>query len=279
MWRPQREAQILRRLAARHSGKFPRAAIVRIWREIMSAMLGLEGRVSVAVCVAPVPAGDQTADRPGFWDLAHDHFGATVPITSFQAPGAVMRAVTDDPNMVGVLPWPRDEDPDPWWRHLLGAEAPRIVARLPFGDGEPALSALAVARAARRVERRRPVVSRHRDQRGDQPDAIVVVPGGGRLRRRFHRHRSRAAGAAGQPASGRDRRLRRPDRQEVDGNPRCRARCDPPRGLARQLCGVARRPRRGQAAGQCGSRYDSRQRRQAVAGAATRPTAKPSVKT
>jgi chorismate mutase-like protein len=146
MWRPQREAQILRRLAARHSGSFPRAAIVRIWQEIMSAMLGLEGRISVAVCAGPVPAGDQAADRPGFWDLARDHFGATVPIISFQAPGAVMRAVTDDPNLVGILPWPRDEDPDPWWRHLLGADAPRIVARLPVGDSEPPLSALAVAR-------------------------------------------------------------------------------------------------------------------------------------
>jgi chorismate mutase / prephenate dehydratase len=138
----------LRRRAAHHSGKFPRAAIVRIWREIMSAMLSLEGRFSVAVCVAPASSGDQAADHPGFWDLAHDHFGATVAITSYQAPGAVMRAVTDDPDLVGVLPWPRDEDPDPWWRHLLGADAPRIVARLPFGDGEPALSALAVARAA-----------------------------------------------------------------------------------------------------------------------------------
>ncbi|MBI3516777.1 MAG: chorismate mutase [Proteobacteria bacterium] len=142
MWRPQREVQILRRLVRRHRGAFPRAAVVRIWHEIMGAMLTLEGRFSVAVCAAP--------DRPGFWDLARDHFGTIVTMTPFQGAGAVMRAVTDDANVVGVLPWPRDGETDPWWPYLMGgaARAPRIVARLPVGGGEPATSAVAVARAA-----------------------------------------------------------------------------------------------------------------------------------
>jgi chorismate mutase/prephenate dehydratase len=142
MWRPQREIQVLRRLLARHRGDFPRAGVVRIWREIMSAMLTLEGRFAVAVCVPP--------DRPGFWDLARDHFGTIVRMTAYQGAGAVMRAVTDDPDVVGVLPWPREGEADPWWPHLLGDEAtaPRIVARLEVDGGDPALSALAVARAA-----------------------------------------------------------------------------------------------------------------------------------
>jgi chorismate mutase-like protein len=152
MWRPQREAQILRRLAARHRGKFPRAALLRIWREIMSAMLTLEGRVSIAVCApaghAGGPGSGQLGDQPDYRDLARDHFGTIAPIVTYQAAGAVMRAVTDDPHIVGVLPWPRDEDPDPWWRHLLGDGSPRIVARLPVAGGDPASSALAVARAA-----------------------------------------------------------------------------------------------------------------------------------
>jgi chorismate mutase-like protein len=141
MWRPQREAQVLRRLLARHRGDFPRAGVVRIWREIMSAMLTLEGRFAVAVCVPP--------DRPGFWDLARDHFGAIAPMTAYQGAGAVMRVVTDDPDTVGVLPWPHDEETDPWWPHLMGddAKAPRIVARLEIGGGDAALSALAVAHA------------------------------------------------------------------------------------------------------------------------------------
>jgi chorismate mutase / prephenate dehydratase len=148
MWRPQREALILRRLAARHRGNFPRAALVRIWREIMSAMLTLEGRFTIAVCAPTGAAAGQPGDQPDFRDLARDHFGTIAPITIHQAAGAVMRAVTDDPHVVGVLPWPRDEDPDPWWRHLSGGDGPRIVARLPVAGSDPAASALAVARAA-----------------------------------------------------------------------------------------------------------------------------------
>jgi chorismate mutase-like protein len=145
MWRPQREIQILRRLVARHRGSFPAAAIVRIWREIMSAMLTLEGHFSVAVCMP--------TDQPSFWDLARDHFGTIVPMTAYQGTGAqgsgaVMRAVTDDPTIVGVLPWPRDEDADPWWPHLMSddAGAPRIVARLQRDAADPA-PGLAVAHA------------------------------------------------------------------------------------------------------------------------------------
>ena len=38
--RPGREATILRRLITRHEGKFPRALVVRIWREILSGKIG-----------------------------------------------------------------------------------------------------------------------------------------------------------------------------------------------------------------------------------------------
>ena len=47
--RPGREAVILRRLLARHRGAFPRPVLVRIWRELMGAMVRLQGPFSVAV--------------------------------------------------------------------------------------------------------------------------------------------------------------------------------------------------------------------------------------
>lgn len=142
IWRPQREAAILRRLLDRHDGPFPPAAIARIWREVIGAMLTLEGAFSVAVCVPD--------DQPGFWDLARDHFGTIATMTTYPAPGAVVRAVTDGVSTVGVLPWPTDDDSDPWWRYLVGddAKSPRIVARLPFVGAEIGRSALVVARAA-----------------------------------------------------------------------------------------------------------------------------------
>src|SRR3546814_9754785 len=40
--RPAREAEIMRRLAARHAGEFPRAALARIWRELISAITRIQ---------------------------------------------------------------------------------------------------------------------------------------------------------------------------------------------------------------------------------------------
>lgn len=132
--RPAREAEILRRLVKRNK-LLPTAALVRIWRELIVAMTSLEGPVSVAVYL---PDNDG-----GYWDLARDYYGATVPIAAHQSPGAVLRAVSDNPGMIGILPWPREGDADPWWRHLASQEGalPRIVARLPFltGRGRDAL--------------------------------------------------------------------------------------------------------------------------------------------
>lgn len=144
--RPGREALILRRLVKRHRGSFPKPALVRIWREIMAALVCLQGPLRVAV-FAP-------EEYPGYWDLARDQFGASTPMTAFATVGQVMRAVGDRAASVGVLPWPHESSPDPWWRHLAAREEDpiRIAARLPFageGDGRAkGLHAVAVARIA-----------------------------------------------------------------------------------------------------------------------------------
>ena len=48
-FRPGREAVIIRRLVERHRGSLPRATIVRMWRELLSATLRQQGPFAVAV--------------------------------------------------------------------------------------------------------------------------------------------------------------------------------------------------------------------------------------
>lgn len=143
--RPGREAAILRRLVDRHRGPLPAAVVVQLWRELMSALLRLQAPVSVAVYVPE--------QWPGFWDLARDHFGCHTPATAHETPSQVLSLLFDGPANIAVLPLPQQDDRDPWWRHLLRREGgPRIIARLPFGDGAtqrgPAVEALAVGRVA-----------------------------------------------------------------------------------------------------------------------------------
>ena len=74
-YQPAREAEIIRRLVGRHRGAFPVATLVRMWREMLAATVRLQSPFSVAV-FAP-------ADRPGFWDLARDHYGSNTPMSAY----------------------------------------------------------------------------------------------------------------------------------------------------------------------------------------------------
>lgn len=127
-FRPGREAEILRRLISRHQGEFPIAALLRMWREMISALTRVQGAFAVAVC-AP------EEQRGVYWDIARDHYGSTTPLIAANTPMAAMRAVAEGAAAIAVVPWPvEDDDADPWWRYLLSSDpkTPRIIARLPF---------------------------------------------------------------------------------------------------------------------------------------------------
>ncbi|MEX2407577.1 MAG: chorismate mutase [Rhodovibrionaceae bacterium] len=136
--RPGREARVLRRLVARHQGGFPKAVLVRLWREIFAAATAQQGEFSI--CVLSGKGAE------GLRDLARDHFGALTPISEQGSPLRVIHAVAEGEAQVGVLPLPEDGR-DPWWRYLLGngARPPRIVARLPFAPGPRNSEARALA--------------------------------------------------------------------------------------------------------------------------------------
>jgi chorismate mutase/prephenate dehydratase len=145
--RPGREAEILRRLVARHKGIFPKPSLVRIWREIFAANVSLQGPFSLAV-FTPAEGGD------GYLDLARDQFGSYTPMTDHQSSYRVIDLVTRGQAAVGIMPLPQPDDAAPWWPHLVGEgkNSPRIVARLPFagpanGRGRD-LEGLAISRLA-----------------------------------------------------------------------------------------------------------------------------------
>ncbi len=146
--RPGREASIIRRLLARHTGMLPATGIVRIWRELIVANTSLQGPFSVAVC-DPGPARALTA-------VAREHFGPLTPLRTHSSP---IRAIEDvGAGLVtgAVLPLPTEGEPDAtaWWPALLHRDEPRIhvVARLPFwaprSDGAPDAQAFVVSAAA-----------------------------------------------------------------------------------------------------------------------------------
>ena len=127
--RPAREAEILYRLMKRHRGHFPKRELARIWREMIVATLRFEGPFSVAIYV-----GNNGA---GYADMARDQYGSFTPMSRHVSTRAVVEAVRNMQATVGILPLPRRDDEDHWWRLLVTEtpDTPRVIARLPFISG------------------------------------------------------------------------------------------------------------------------------------------------
>lgn len=125
--RPGEDAATVRRIVERHRGGFPLRAVVRIWREILTASLTSESHYA-----AHVYAGENVL---AFWDLARIYFGSTVPVTGHATASAVVHACAEDRMACGVVPLPESaENVSPWWAQLAaaGEAGPRIIAKLPL---------------------------------------------------------------------------------------------------------------------------------------------------
>jgi chorismate mutase / prephenate dehydratase len=135
--RPAREAQILRRLAARAGARFPAQVLVRMWRELIAELTRLQAPLSVAVFAPPERALQ-------VWDLARDHFGSVTAMIPVDRAIQALRLLGDGSATVAVLPLPNDDES--WWVSLMSDHEPRlrVFARLPFvsshGDESRALA-------------------------------------------------------------------------------------------------------------------------------------------
>lgn len=144
--RPGREATIMRRLLARHSGSWPAQAIVRIWQEIFGAALIIEGGQTLAIC-----GGDDEAEaRLG---LAREYFGPLTPIRRYYSPSQTLSDLTREGGaQLAIMPSPQEGDDThgEWWTMLTATDpALYVIMKLPFwkprAEGLPVCEAYVVA--------------------------------------------------------------------------------------------------------------------------------------
>ena len=121
VYRPGREAALMRRLAATDSKPFPTASLLSVWREVIGASFSIEGHP-----LRVMSAG------PNAWERARNHFRAARHSRASSASAAV-HAVAAGEATVGVLSL---DDDEPWWPLLAEPDSSlHIVARLPFAPG------------------------------------------------------------------------------------------------------------------------------------------------
>lgn len=94
-YRPEREAQILRRIAAANPGPLPAREVTRLFREVMSACLALEAPLTVAF-LGPEGTFTQAA--------ALKHFGHSVATRPLNSIDEVFREVESEAASFGVVP-------------------------------------------------------------------------------------------------------------------------------------------------------------------------------
>jgi chorismate mutase/prephenate dehydratase len=95
IYRPEREAQVLRRIAEANPGPLPAGAVRTIFREVMSACLALEQPLKIAYFG---PAGTFTESA------AQKHFGSAPAFTPWLTIDDVFRAVESGNADYGVVP-------------------------------------------------------------------------------------------------------------------------------------------------------------------------------
>jgi chorismate mutase len=123
-FRPGREADMMRRLVERHEGLLPVDTVETIWRIIISTFTYVQSNYTVH---ADVSDGD-AAMR----DCCRFHFGFTVPFKTHSNIDAVIEAVTLASGDLGLVRVEAGPPSAGWWTALVGPEAPKIIARLPF---------------------------------------------------------------------------------------------------------------------------------------------------
>jgi chorismate mutase len=127
-FRPGREADMMRRLVARHEGSLPLYTVEHIWREIITTFTHMQAPFGVAI--------DTSVEPDRMRDLARFVFGFSVTLKPVPSAEAVVAAVAAGSSLGLVA----RAAPGPWWRGLVGERAPKLMALLPFiaAEGRPA---------------------------------------------------------------------------------------------------------------------------------------------
>jgi chorismate mutase len=139
-FRPAREADMMRRLVERHTGILPLDTVESIWRVIIATFTYVQAPFSVHA--------DFSAGEPAMRDCARFHFGFTVPLAGHMGPAGVLTAIGASAGDLGLVPVLGTAG-GVWWAALEAAEAPKIIARLPFverPDHPAGLPVFAIAR-------------------------------------------------------------------------------------------------------------------------------------
>jgi chorismate mutase-like protein len=120
-FRPDREADMMRRIVNRHSGQLPLATVEHIWREIITTFTAMQAPFEVIAG----PAKDPLAMR----DLVRFYFGFSVPVSNATSNETAVASVSSSGTEIAVVAAAQSGR---WWGTLSDPGSPKVFAKLPF---------------------------------------------------------------------------------------------------------------------------------------------------
>ena len=123
-FRPGREADMMRRLVARHEGALPLWTVEHIWREIITTFTRMQAPFDVAV--------DQGVARDAMRDTARFLFGFTVALHGQPDASATINHIRESGTDLGLVSADQPAEAGAWWRALGRSTGPRIMALSPY---------------------------------------------------------------------------------------------------------------------------------------------------
>ncbi|HHL43916.1 MAG TPA: hypothetical protein ENJ42_09870 [Hellea balneolensis] len=139
VWRPSREESHVRNLIGK-AGDIPPKLVSRVWAELTSASLSLQGPIQLHIALV--------GDALSKWTLVRDRFGAAIPAHVYPTASAALAAAQSEAEGVAVLPAPGEMNN--WWTALGphgAASNMHILAALPRIGNDEWPTAVAVSKA------------------------------------------------------------------------------------------------------------------------------------
>lgn len=122
--RAGREATMVKDLSNKANGFMPRAAIVAMWRMIISTSLNTEQNLKITAYI-------DEANKDCYWH-AREYYGVFTNITKAESKEEIVKQVASGDGNIGVLPL-IDESENPWWNRPDGEKNEIYVfACIPF---------------------------------------------------------------------------------------------------------------------------------------------------
>lgn len=175
-FRPDREADLMRRIVLKAPGRWPIDAPENIWRVIVATSTFTQ----VPYRVHADLSGGDVAIR----ESMRFHFGFTVPFVPAEDSRAVIAAVAASLGDLGMFRIDQSATLGAWWKGLEHPDAPKIIARLPFAeraDHPVGLPVFVIARPQKEGLARETILASVRAERWRQPALEALAALGAEL--------------------------------------------------------------------------------------------------